>query len=97
MKLDRCRSVPAVLVAMAMAAMAATGCGTRASTKPIAASPPTVSTTRLMAAELDPTDDAPKVGKSHRSGSTAEEADAEKKDAPHRTDRRPGGGFSGYK
>ena len=78
------------------------GCGTRASTKPIAAPPsPTVSTTRLMAAELGATDAAPKVGKSHRSGVAAEaagEAEASKKDdVPHRTDRRPGGGFSGYK
>ena len=93
MKLDRCGSVLAVLVAVV-----AMGCGTRASTKPIASPPsPTVSTTRLMAAELEPTDDAPKVGKSHRSGSLAPEADGEKKDVPHRTDRRPGGGFSGYK
>lgn len=97
MKLDRCGSVLAVLVAMAAAG--AMGCGTRASTKPIAAPPsPTVSTTRLMAAELGAPDDAPKVGKSHRSGVAAEEAEASKKDdVPHRTDRRPGGGFSGYK
>lgn len=93
MKLDRCAKVLAVLVAVL-----ATGCGTRSSAKPIVSAPtgPTVSTTRLMAAELRDTDDAPKVGKSQHSAVVEEEQS--KKDVPHRRDdRRPGGGFSGYK
>jgi len=95
MKLDRCGTFLAVLVALFV-----TGCGARASTRTAACPPsPTVSTTRLMAAELSDTDEAPKVGKSqHTAAPSVEEEWVAKDGAPQRrVDRRPGGGFSGYK
>ena len=95
MKLDRCGTLLAVLVASFVM-----GCGARASTKVASCPPsPTVSTTTLMAAELSDTDEAPKVGKSqHTAAPSVEEEPGEKDDAPQRrVDRRPGGGFSGYK
>jgi hypothetical protein len=94
MKLDRCGVALAALVTLSLM-----GCGTRVSTKTVACPPsPTVSTTRLMAAELRDADDRPKVSKSqHSSATVAEESSVEKDDAHRRGDRRPGGGFSGYK
>jgi len=95
MKLDRC-----VILVSALVAAGTMGCGSRTSAKPSVCAPagPTVSTTQLMAAELRDTDDAPKVGKSQHSSSSAPDEDEGKKDVPHRRDdRRPGGGFSGYK
>ena len=90
MKLDR--TVIAVLVAgLAM------GCGTRVSTQQVssAAARNPVSSARLMAADLADTDDAPKVGKSHRSDAT--DVEDTKDVSHHRGERKPGGGFSGYK
>ncbi len=94
MKLDRCGWCLAVVVALT-----ATGCGTRTSAKPICTpKKPAVSTTTLMAAELKETEDAPKVGKPQHTDASAFDEEAGKKDPPHRRDdRRPGGGFSGYK
>ena len=95
MKLDRCVGALAVLVTFSLM-----GCGTRASTKTVACPPtPTVSTTRLMAADLRDTDDAPKVGKSQHSVAPddVDETSTDKDGVHRRGDRRPGGGFSGYK
>ena len=90
MKLDRC----AIVLSVAALAMA---CGTRTPAKSAAAPPsPTVSTTRLMAAELRDADDAPKVGKSQHSA-VVEDEQLDKAVPHRRDDRRPGGGFSGYK
>ena len=88
MKLDQ-KNLFVVLVAVF-----AMGCGSRASTQAVSAPRNPVAMTRIMAAELTDSDDAPRVGKSHRS----EEAIADDegaKDAPRHG--RSGGGFSGYK
>lgn len=93
MKLDR--TVIVVLVAgLAM------GCGTRVSTQQVstATARNPVSSARLMAAELTATDDAPRVGKSHRSEDDAADVEDGSKDVSrHHGERKPGGGFSGYK
>jgi hypothetical protein len=92
-KLDRSLSVVAVL-----AGVLATGCSTTPRPTPVYVPADAVSTVRLMAAEIRSTDDAPKVGKSQHSDATFDEDDAAKKDAPQRRgERKPGGGFSGYK
>jgi hypothetical protein len=91
-KLERGWGVLAALVAAL-----ATGCGPRVSSKPISAPKPSVSTTRLMSAELRDGDDAPKVGKSQHSSSSAVAEVEGKKDRPHGRVDRKRGGFSGYK
>jgi hypothetical protein len=80
------------------------GCGSRAQPTASPAAPlvlTPVGTATLEAAELGPRDreleDAPHVGKSQRA-LPDDEADLEKGEGdPRRGDRRPGGGFSGYK
>jgi hypothetical protein len=94
MKLDR-RIMMALLP---LACACAVGCGSRAPAAP--ASPPLVispvGTTTLEAAEIGAPEDAPHVGKSQRSLPDDELA-PKGEGEPRRTDRRPGGGFSGYK
>lgn len=89
MKLDRGGSVLAALLVM--------GCGSCATT-PVLRAPttPVVSMTTLMAVELGNPQGAPKVGKSYRSGSPVLENGKGAVSHP-RVDRRPSGGFSGYK
>lgn len=56
-----------------------------------------VATTELMSAELTDAEVAPRVGKPQYASTTVTQ-NADEKAAPrHRTDRKPGGGFSGYK
>jgi hypothetical protein len=91
MKLDRVLALAAILVASF-----AIGCGAPAGSQ-LARAPkaPIVATTQLMAAEISDTDEAPRVGKSQHATSLTED---DEKDSPKRhDDRRPGGGFSGYK
>ena len=93
-KLDQ--TVMAVLVAAL-----AIGCSARASTHPVTTARTPVGSARLMAAELKGTDKTPRVGKSYRSEEESVSVDAavedDSKDVPHRSERKPGGGFSGYK
>jgi hypothetical protein len=93
MKLDRMGFLAVLVAGLAM------GCGTRASTQQVASpgNQPTVATAHLMAAELTDADDAPRVGKSHRTAESVADEEGTK-DAPHhRSDHKTGGGFSGYK
>jgi len=96
MKLDR-----NLMPVAALLAILAVGCGGSGSpARPVSAPVTPVSNVRLMAAELRGTDDAPKVGKPQYGAAPSEvQADESKRyDEPRRRpDRRPGGGFSGYK
>lgn len=95
MKLDRgIAQLAAVIAVLAM------GCGRASAPKqPSAVTTTSVSTTQVTAAELNRSADAPKVGKpqQHVDAAVLDE-EAGKKDEPQRHgERKPGGGFSGYK
>ena len=85
-------------VAVLGVAALAMGCQGRPSAA-VGAKSPAVGTTRLMAAELTDTDDAPRVGKpqQHAEADADDEMQGPKDASSRRDDRRSGGGFSGYK
>ena len=79
---------------LALPVIVACGC---ASAPPPAPRASTVSTTELTDAKMA-VPDAPRVGKAQSSGPVHEDELGVEKGAPRRrVDRRPGGGFSGYK
>jgi hypothetical protein len=82
----------------ALACVLAIGCGGASTAKQPSTANTPVSTTRLMAADLDESAFAPKVGKpQHVDASAFDEEDGKKDESQRRGDRKPGGGFSGYK
>jgi hypothetical protein len=83
------------------ALLAISGCSASRPQQAEAPKAPTVSTTKLMAAEIteaSETSDAPKVSKpQHSVDSDAVDTNADKELPVRKSERHHGGGFSGYK
>jgi hypothetical protein len=93
MKLD----LVGVLVAIALVAPACASSSATAPASSMSSAVP-VGTTTLRKAELTDSEEMPRVGKSRRSLPESLLDEGDPKDAPQRrTERHPGGGFSGYK